>query len=78
MQFIRLKDDILIFVRAIQAVNIHKSGKTKLADGTEVDTKPVISVMLAMNAINVQYDTDEEACAQYAAIIKVLEVSHES
>lgn len=78
MQFIRLKGDIVIFIKAIQAINIHPAAKQTLPDGKEVDSKPVISVMLAMNAINVQYETDEEARAQYEAILKCLEVSHES
>lgn len=77
MRFIRLKDDIVIFVKNIQAINIAKAGKQKMQDGTLVDTKPIVSVMLTMNSINTQFDTDEQARAQYEAILKSLELADE-
>lgn len=72
MQYIKLKDDIVVMVKAIQAVNIHKGGKQTLPDGKEIDVKPTLSVMLPMNAINVQYDSEGDARANYEAILKIL------
>ncbi len=74
MQFIRLKDDVVVFVKNIQAINIHKGGIVKNQQGEDVETKPVVSVMLNMNSINAQFDTEAEARAQYEAILKALEV----
>jgi hypothetical protein len=72
MQFIQVKDDIIVLITAIQALNIHKGGKQKVAEDKEIETKPCVSIMLTMNAINVSYDTEGEARATYEAIKKVL------
>ena len=72
MQFIQVKDDIIIMVTAVQALNVHKASKQTLQDGKEVDVKAFVSIMLAMNTINIQYDTDEEARTTYEAIKRII------